>query len=56
MSRTVSNTLVDVSKLDIRDGVIHYRIRQQDGETFVPMTVADTQSMRAFVAWVQIHD
>jgi hypothetical protein len=48
--------MVNLSKLDIRDGVIYYRIRQQDGVTFVPMTVADTPSMRAFVAWVQIHD
>lgn len=47
--------LVDLSKLDIRDGVIHYKIRQQDG-SFVPMTVKDSLSMRLFVSWVQICD
>ncbi len=45
----------DTSKLDIRNGVIHYKIRQQDGK-FTPMTVKDTPSMRLFVQWVQIHD
>jgi hypothetical protein len=48
--------MIDLSKLDIRDGVIHYKIRQQDGVTFVPMTVRDTPDMRRFVSWVQIHD
>jgi hypothetical protein len=47
---------VDPTRLDIRDGVIHYKIRQQDGVTFTPMTVRDTPDMRRFVAWVQIHD
>jgi hypothetical protein len=45
----------DFSKLNIRDGVIHYRLYQQDG-TMVAMTVRDTYSMRLFVSWVQIHD
>lgn len=48
-------SMLDVYKLDIRDGVIHYKIRQQDG-SFVGMTVPDTPSMRWFVAWVQVHD
>lgn len=43
------------SKLDIRDGVIHYRLYQQDG-SMQPMTVRDTYSNRLFVSWVQIHD
>lgn len=47
--------LDDTSKLRIVGGVIHYRIRQQDG-SFVSMTVRDTPSMRLFVQWVQIHD
>lgn len=47
--------LVDISKLDIRGGVIHYKIRQQDG-SFVSMTLPDTDHWRRFVAWVQIHD
>ena len=48
-------TVKDTSKLDIRDGIIHYKIRQQDGK-FTPMTVRDTPSNRLFVQWVQIHD
>jgi hypothetical protein len=47
--------LVVISKLRIVDGVIFYKIRQQDG-SFVEMTVRDTPSMRRFVSWVQIHD
>lgn len=39
----------------IRDGVIYYNIRQQD-DSLVEMTVADTQGMRLFVAWVEKHD
>lgn len=53
--KPMSNPLIDPSKLDIRNGVIYYKIRQQDG-SFTPMTVADTLSMRLFVSWVQIHD
>jgi hypothetical protein len=45
----------NVTQLDIRNGVIHYKIRQQDG-TFAPMTVKDTTSNRLFVQWVQVHD
>lgn len=50
-----ARSMIDLSKLNIRDGVIHYKIRQQDG-SFVPMTVRDSLSMRLFVSWVQIHD
>ena len=45
----------DFSKLDIRDGVIHYRLYGQDG-VFIPMTIEDTYSNRLFASWVQIHD
>ena len=48
-------TTSDTSKLYIRDGVIHYKIRQQDG-SFEPMSVKDTPSMRMYVQWIQIHD
>lgn len=47
--------MIDLSKLMICNGRIHYKIRQQDG-SFVFMTVRDSQSMRLFVAWLQIHD
>jgi hypothetical protein len=47
--------ITDFSKIDIRDGVIHYRIYGQDGE-FIPMTVRDTYSNRLLVSWIQIHD
>ncbi len=50
-----TKSMVDLAKLDIRNGVIHYKIRQQDG-SFVPMTIKDTTSNRYFVSWVQIHD
>ena len=46
---------VDLSKLDIRDGLIHYKIRQQDG-SFQAMSCKDTVSNRLFVQWVPIHD
>ena len=45
----------DFSKLRIGDGVIHYRLYQQDG-SMVEMEVEDTYSNRLFVSWVQIHD
>lgn len=48
-------TLLNIDKLDIQDGAIHYKIRQQDG-SFVSMSVKDTPSMRLFVNWVQVHD
>lgn len=51
----MASPLVDLSKLRIADGAIHYRIQQQDG-SMQPMTCADTASNRLFVAWVQIHD
>lgn len=47
--------LTDFSKLDIRDGVIHYRLYQQDG-ALQPMTVKDTYEMRLLVSWIQAHD
>lgn len=46
----------NISRLNIIDGVIHYKIRQQDGVSFTPMTIRDTPSNRLFVQWVQIHD
>ncbi len=45
----------DFSKLDLRDGVIHYALYQQDG-AMQPMVCADTLHNRRFVSWVQIHD
>lgn len=51
----MNTLLVDLAKLDIRNGVIHYKIRQQD-DSFVEMTLPDTLHWRRFVAWVQIHD
>lgn len=45
----------DFNKLDIRNGIIHYAIYQQDG-SLQPMTVRDSFEMRLFVEWVQIHD
>ena len=45
----------DWSKLTIRDGVIHYRIYQQDG-SMQPMTASDTLHNRQIVSWIQIHD
>jgi hypothetical protein len=47
--------ITDFSKLDIRDGLIHYRLYDQEGN-FTSMTVKDTHSNRLFVSWVQIHD
>ena len=47
--------ITDFSKLNRRDGVIHYKLYNQDG-TFQPMTVEDTLSMRLFVSWVQKFD
>jgi hypothetical protein len=51
----MTNALVDPTKLKIVDGVIHYKIRQQDG-SFQPATVPDSREMRLFVSWVQVHD
>ena len=47
--------VTDFSKLRIVDGIIHYRMYQQDG-SMTNMTVKDTYSNRLFVSWVQIHD
>ena len=47
--------LIRLEKLNIRDGVIHYFIYQQDGSK-QPMTCRDSQHNRMFVSWVQIHD
>ena len=47
--------VTDFSKLKIENGVIYYKLYQQDG-SMVDMTVRDTYSNRLFVSWVQIHD
>lgn len=46
---------VDPAKLDIRDGVIFYKLYGQDGK-FIPMQVADNDNARRMVAWIQMHD
>jgi len=48
-------TFAHPEKLDIRDGVIHYALYQQDG-SMQEMTCKDTTHNRQFVAWVKIHD
>lgn len=48
-------SLVDLSKLDIRHGVIHFFIYQQDGKK-QPMAWKDTTENRAYVDWIQQHD
>lgn len=47
--------LVDLSKLRIKDGRIHYFLYQQDGSK-QPMSCSDTRENRMCVAWMQIHD
>lgn len=47
--------MTEFSKLTIFDGIIWYKIRQQDG-SFVQMNCKDTFDNRRFVEWVQIHD
>jgi hypothetical protein len=47
--------LLSRARLDIRDGVIHYGLYQQDG-TMQAMTCRDTTSNRMFVSWVKQHD
>ncbi len=47
--------MIILDKLNIRDGVIFYKLRQQD-DSFIEMTIKDTPHNRRFVAWVQIHD
>lgn len=44
-----------MNNLNISNGLIIYKIRQQDG-TFQQMQCPDTQGNRLFVEWVQIHD
>ena len=51
----LDNPLVDLTKLKIRDGLIHYFLYQQDGSK-QPMTCRDTPANRLNVAWMQIHD
>lgn len=46
---------VKLDKLDIRNGLIYYKIRQQDG-SFQKMTIPDSPDARRFVAWIQVHD
>lgn len=47
--------LSNFSKLTIIDGIIYYKIYQQDG-SMQDMNCADTLDNRYFVSWVQIHD
>ena len=47
--------LVDLEKLRIADGRIHYFLYQQDGSK-QPMSCPDTRENRMYVAWMQIHD
>lgn len=47
--------MIDLSKLKIINGLIYYKIRQQDN-SFIEMNCKDTLSNRLFVSWVQIHD
>jgi hypothetical protein len=55
MSDDTAKPLVDLSKLDIRDGTINYFIYQQN-RTKQPMSCPDTPHNRQFVSYVQIHD
>jgi hypothetical protein len=50
-----SLALNDFTRLRIVDGMIHYRLYQQDG-TMQDMICKDTQSNRLFVSWVQKFD
>ncbi len=47
--------LIDLSKLRISDGVIYFKIRQQDG-SFQDMRCSDTTTNRLIVSWIQVHD
>lgn len=47
--------LTDFSKLDIRDGAIHFRLYDQAGE-LQPMVIKDTHQNRLYASWIQIHD
>ncbi len=55
MAEFERGTVSDYSKLDIRDGVIHYALYQQDG-SMQPMSCPDTLHNRQCVSWMQIHD
>jgi hypothetical protein len=47
--------VLDHSRVAVQDGVIHYKIRQQDG-SFQPMTAPNTLHNRQIVSWIQAHD
>lgn len=47
--------VTDWSKLDIRDGVIHYGLYRQDG-SWQEMVCPDNYANRCYVSWMQIHD
>lgn len=49
------NSLEPTRPLDIRDGVIHYHLYDQNGD-LKPATCADTTSNRLFVVWVRKFD
>lgn len=51
----LSNPLIDLTKLKLVKGRIHYFLYQQDG-TKRPMSCVDTHANRLCVAWMQIHD
>lgn len=47
--------VLDHSKVEVVDGVIHYFLYQQDG-TKQPMTAPDTMHNRQIISWIQMHD
>lgn len=49
------NPLIDRARINTADGVINYRLYQQDG-SMQPMTCKDTLSNRLIVSWIQAHD
>jgi len=51
----LARPLVDLAKLRLSEGMIHYFLYQQDG-TRQPMSCRDTAPNRIIVAWMQIHD
>ncbi len=51
----LDNPLIDLSKLQIKDGRIYYFLYQQDNSK-QEMSCKDTQANRLCVAWMQIHD
>jgi len=52
---TLPLPLDDFSKLRLGEGIIRYRLYQQDG-SMVEMTCEDKLSNRLFVSWVQKFD